>query len=97
MLGDQPGRLRHRVGIGAVDLDADGALDLLELGALQRGADPAPYGLGRQELGQHDIGPHSAADLPEGSLGHPRHRSQNEREIVRGSIGQLHGDKLVRL
>ena len=50
MLGDERGRLGHRLGIGAVDLDADRALDVLELGALERIPDPAADGLGREEL-----------------------------------------------
>ena len=89
------GRLRHRVRIGAVDLDADRPLDLLELGALERVADPPPDGLGGEELGQHDVGPHPPADLPERRLGHPGHRGQDEREGVRGGIGQLHGEKIL--
>jgi hypothetical protein len=97
VLGDQPCRLGHCVGVGPVDLDSDGSLDRLELRPLQGGADPAADRLGRQELGQHDVGPHSPADLAEGSLRHPGHGSQYERECVGGWIGQLHGDKLLGL
>ena len=95
MLGDEPGRLRHGVRIGAVDLDADRPLDLLELGALERVADPPPDGLGGEELGQHDVGAHPPADLAERRLRHPGHRGQDERERVRGGIGQLHGKKIL--
>ena len=95
MLGDEPGRLRHGVGIGAVDLDADRPLDLLELRALERVPDAAPDGLRGEELGQHDVGTHPPADLAERRLRHPGHRGQDERERMRGGIGQLHGEKIL--
>ncbi len=95
VLGDERGGLRHGVGIGAVDLDADRPLDLLELGALESVPDPAADGLGGEELGQHDVGPHPPADLAERRLRHPGHGGQEERERVRGGIGQLHGEKIL--
>ena len=89
------GRLRHGVGIGAVDLDADGPLDRLELSALEGAPDAPPDGLGGQKLGQHDIGTHSPANLAERCLRDSGHRCQNQREGMRGGIGQLHGDKIL--
>ena len=80
--GDECGRLRHRRGIGTVDLDADRPLARLELGALKRGADPAADRFGRQELRENHIRPHAAADLAERRLRHPGHGRQDEGELA---------------
>ena len=95
MLGDEARGLGHGARIGAVDLDADRPLDLLELGALQRGADPPPDRLGRQELGQDDVRAHPPADLAVGRLGDAGHGREDEGKAVRAREGQLHGGKIL--
>jgi hypothetical protein len=95
VLGDQGSRLGHRSRIGAVDLDGDGPLALLEFGPLEGVADAAADRLAGQELGHDDVGAHRPADLPERGLRHPGHRSQDERERVRRREGQLHGSKIL--
>jgi hypothetical protein len=83
VLGDQGSGLCHGIRISPVDLDADGALDRLELGTLQRGPDPAPNGLRAEKLGEHEVGPHSPADLAERRLGYTRHGGENQRKRMR--------------
>ena len=87
MLGDERRRLRHRLRIGAVDLDADRTLTLFEISALQGATNPPADGLRAQELGQHDIGAHPAADLAERRFRYPGHGGQEERNAVLGRIG----------
>jgi hypothetical protein len=45
MLSDEAGGFRHGIGISTIDLDADGPLDSLELGAFQRSSDAPANGL----------------------------------------------------
>src|ERR1041385_8361240 len=86
-LGHDRGGAAHRLCIGAVDLDPDRPLDLLELGALERLPDAAADRLGGEKLRHEDVGAEATADLPERRLRHPGHGGEDQRDAVAGEIG----------
>src|SRR3989454_1169510 len=89
-LGHHAGSLGHDIGVGAVDLDPDGPLERLEAHPRQDSLDAQRDPDRRDELGHDDIRPVRAATRPERGLRHPRHRGQEEREVVRDRVREVH-------
>ncbi len=87
------GRLRHGVGVGAVELDADGTLGLREVGPIVHALDASTESLRREELRHDHVGPEPTTEQPEGRLRHPSHRSQEQRNSRGDRIGEPHGTR----
>ena len=91
--GGMVGHLRgphHRVGVAAVDLDADGGLFvrvcILAYGLLG----VSDQAFGRDELRIDHVGALLAAYSPEGSVGHVLHRRQQHRLVSQVYVPYLH-------
>ena len=95
MLGDEPGGFGHRVRVRRRRSGCrSGARPL------RTRRPPGCSGSGggwprRKETPTARHPPPAPADLAKRGLGHPGHRSQDEREGMRGGIWQLHGKKIL--
>ena len=89
-LRDHAGSPGHDRGVSAVDLDANRPLDGLKPHLCEHPLDPQRDPHRGDELGHDDIGPVAAANLPEGGLRHPRHGGEEEREVVRDRVREVH-------
>jgi hypothetical protein len=77
-------RLRHGSRIGAEDLDPDGDALLAEAEVVVRAPVVPANPLGGDELGDHDVGPVTAAEPPERGLAHARLGREEERRVAAG-------------
>src|SRR5256886_6984878 len=92
-LGHHLGGPRHDRGVGAIELDPDRALGVLEAHVREQRGDPPRHPYGGDELRHHDVRPEAAAQQPEGRLRHAGHRGQEERYVGRDAGGELHAQQ----
>ncbi len=74
--------LAHAGSIGAAELDAEGALGVVEVGVVSGTVVTLEDSFGRDELGDHDIGTEFLAEGAEHDIRDAGHGSQVEREEV---------------
>jgi hypothetical protein len=89
-------RLDHDRGIGAVDLDPDGPLPIVDLQLLQADAGVPDQPLGGDELGVDDVGAQPPADEPERLVGDVLHRRQQQRPVEAEGSDRDHSRKNLR-
>src|SRR5262249_45656451 len=94
-VGDERGRLTHRDGIGAENLNGDGTLVGTEAQLTDGRFVFASDSLRRQELRHDDVGAEATAEPPEGRFRYPGHGREVKRDVrVKRKRKAFHSFKL---